>query len=262
MKTYEHLKYKWATITPQIAAEMLASNTANARHMNIHKVDDYARDMVAGQWGFCDQPIAFFVGGALANGQHRLLAIVKSGATIQSPVVYDVPPGTRFDLHLPRSMSVQTGLTTGKVSMIRAVLKRGDTARMTPSEIDEFYHKHQEAIEFVYSHCAHDRSLGLSPLKAVTLRAFYHADHARLLEFFTVMRTGIGAIEDSAAIRLRNWLMVNNVGGGGGPFRRSTYARTEHALAAFLKREPQRASKETDEEHFPLPEEQGDTRNA
>ncbi len=73
-------------VTPTIAGEWLAENKKN-RNIAQNTVDLYARDMTAGQWHFTGEPIKFDKDGHLIDGQHRLMAVLRSGKPISFLVV-------------------------------------------------------------------------------------------------------------------------------------------------------------------------------
>lgn len=73
-------------ITPEVAAEMLRSNNKN-RSPNQMTVDRYAKSMTAHEWWMNGEPIIFSDDGELLNGQHRLMACVKSGVAFDALVV-------------------------------------------------------------------------------------------------------------------------------------------------------------------------------
>ena len=62
------------TITPQLAKAYLEKNKDN-RKTSRHRIGIYSRDMRSGKWT-PGSPISFFDNGDLADGQHRLLAVV------------------------------------------------------------------------------------------------------------------------------------------------------------------------------------------
>jgi hypothetical protein len=68
-------------VTPSLAKEWLSQNTNN-RPLNTPHVARLAKKMADGEWLFTHQGIAFDVLGRLVDGQHRLQAIVKAGATV------------------------------------------------------------------------------------------------------------------------------------------------------------------------------------
>ena len=79
------------TITPETAREWLESNFNNrpVREMTIRK---YVEAMKAGQWEGNGETIKFSTRGVLLDGQHRLRAVVQSGVTIESHVIFDLQP--------------------------------------------------------------------------------------------------------------------------------------------------------------------------
>lgn len=82
-------KPKLETITPDVAREMLKCNTHNLPVRESH-VDYLASEMSGGRWETTHQGIAFD-GDVLVDGQHRLLAVIQSGVTVQMWVFGDVP---------------------------------------------------------------------------------------------------------------------------------------------------------------------------
>jgi hypothetical protein len=78
------------SVTPEIAERWLAKNTHN-RVVRPNVVDAYARDMAKGDWKLTGESIKWSVDQQLQDGQHRLLAIVKSGKTIQTFVTFNLP---------------------------------------------------------------------------------------------------------------------------------------------------------------------------
>ena len=65
-------------ITPAIAQEMLQRNQKN-RPVNWNRVDEQAKTMKAGNWKLTPQGIILDRNGNILTGQHRLLAVVRSG---------------------------------------------------------------------------------------------------------------------------------------------------------------------------------------
>ncbi len=78
------------TITPVLAKEWLGYNTNN-RPLNRKLVQQYADAMTRGEWVLNGDSIRFSVTGRLLDSQHRLHAVLLSGVTIQSLVVYGLP---------------------------------------------------------------------------------------------------------------------------------------------------------------------------
>lgn len=70
---------KLRVITPEEAKEILSKSNINNRNIRFRYVEWLAKLIVEGQWMVTHQGIAFDRNGRLVDGQHRLLAISKSG---------------------------------------------------------------------------------------------------------------------------------------------------------------------------------------
>ena len=88
---------KFELITPDIAADILKRNTSN-RKISARYVKKYAEEMTSGNWQKNYEPIVISKTGRLLNGQHRLLAILESGQSVEIYVVRDADDNvTIFD---------------------------------------------------------------------------------------------------------------------------------------------------------------------
>lgn len=74
-------------VTPELARTWLAKNTRN-RNIVQPAVDALVQDMRNGNWHLTNQGIGFYEDGSLADGQHRLHAIIKSGVTVTMQVTH------------------------------------------------------------------------------------------------------------------------------------------------------------------------------
>lgn len=68
---------------------MLDKNDLN-RVLSHATTERYANDMRNGNWHFTGESISVFKDGSLANGQHRLKAIIRSGKPARIVVVRGV----------------------------------------------------------------------------------------------------------------------------------------------------------------------------
>jgi hypothetical protein len=84
-------------ITPEMAESWLAANVHN-RKLREKVVRLYAADMADGAWRFTGDAIRFDTSGNLLDGQHRLHAIVRSGATVKALVVCGLEPEAQEDI--------------------------------------------------------------------------------------------------------------------------------------------------------------------
>jgi len=93
-------------ITPELACEYLEKNTNN-RTIRSGRINELSGAMLRGEWMLTHQGIAFAKNGELIDGQHRLLAVVKSGVTVEMMVTRGCAPETfkALDLHSKRTAS-------------------------------------------------------------------------------------------------------------------------------------------------------------
>lgn len=111
------------TITPDIAREMLTHQVEGQRTLHNGRVARYADDISSGFWEVTHQGIAFDENGLLMDGQHRLAAIVLSGARVKVLVFRGVPTETFYLVDGGFSRSTQSFLT-GPYAGIRAAFAR------------------------------------------------------------------------------------------------------------------------------------------
>ena len=89
------MQFKVINITPAVAARWLKKNGLNRKQSNPH-IKRLADKMASGNWITNGQTISFDIDGNLIDGQHRLAAIVESGATIEHAVAFDVSDPNAF----------------------------------------------------------------------------------------------------------------------------------------------------------------------
>lgn len=76
-------------VDPATAQRWLGRNYSN-RKLRDSKVAAFARDMSTGNWQMTGEAIKFAVDGKLLDGQHRLHAVVASGATVTLLVIRNI----------------------------------------------------------------------------------------------------------------------------------------------------------------------------
>lgn len=82
-------------VNPEYASLILERHAPN-RPITKRMVRQYADDMASGRWVYNGQNLIFDKDGYLIDGQHRLNAVVKSGATVEMGVTIGVDRAT-FD---------------------------------------------------------------------------------------------------------------------------------------------------------------------
>lgn len=124
------MEFKKMLITPSVAKEMLQRNVSN-RRVNHHIVNQYSSDMTKGQWKIdTGEVIKVSKTNIILDGQHRLLAIVKSNIPIYFHVAYNVEDNV-FDV-----------LDTGKIRNTTDIFKINGIQKdsLIPSIISQYNH--------------------------------------------------------------------------------------------------------------------------
>jgi len=262
-------------VSPTQAYAWLEGNTHN-RPLDQAHVDRLARDMKAGRWRLTHQGIAFDTAGLLIDGQHRLWAVIEADVTVPMRVFFNEPPESRHVLDTgQRRNNLDVLRITGQVGQVNTLLLAtlramfsSDAPRRrprSPGEEAEQISRHRQALEFALEHFGRANVAGLATaeVRAVVARAYYSADHDRLIHFCRVLRSGMGTTgADHVVLLLRNFLLQCHRSGNGQATRSVRYAKTEWALTAFLDgRDVKRLCCST-YELFPLPEEIDDAATA
>jgi hypothetical protein len=150
------------TIDPSLAELLLKGNLRN-RSLSKATVAAMVRDMISGRWILTHQGIALDSEGRLIDGQHRLTAVVLSGATVQMVVTYNADP-TSFpviDRNRTRSIGDMLGLAhqgvrspTAVVAVLRLIDRLGAPTdqKHTYDEVDALYAKYGEDVQWTVSH--------------------------------------------------------------------------------------------------------------
>lgn len=238
------------SVTPALAQQWLARNFKNNRPLRRQKVERLAEDMRAGRWLLTHQSIAFNHDGELIDGQHRLAAVVESGATVSMLVFFNVPmDGVELidcgDRRTDLDALVVGGVKTAdrhRVAVARAVYENG---RISPTPLSrsvfrEFFLRHKEAVGFaVDSTRGNPPLMGGAPVMAPIARAWYSQDRDRLAEFADQVRTGVGPRdEDNAGTTLFRFIASHKQQFNAARGRAIVYRKATAALAAFLEHRP------------------------
>ena len=123
------------TITPQQAHELLAKNVSN-RAVRRSWVKTLTNVILRGEWLVTHQGIAITRENQLVDGQHRLMALVAAGRSVEMNVSYDVDPRAYgvIDGGVKRTTSDQLRESPTVVAVARMVWKLpGPVEKTVPS---------------------------------------------------------------------------------------------------------------------------------
>jgi len=218
-------------ITPQIAKKMLESCSHN-RKPDMGLVSVYAKDMVEGRWKTTSQGISIDWNNCMHNGQHRLLAVVKSGRTLMFSVTRNEDPENfkHFDTHRSRTSGIVFALAEiPNASRISAIVKAdiifrqtgynnhqsNVTAGVSASMLLELYNKRPEYYQNICTKASSWYKTGGKLLAITTIAAFYmrmcKADEEKGNEFFDKLSTGLNLSGTQDPIYVLRQKLVSNV---------------------------------------------------
>lgn len=251
-------------VSPELAKEWLKSNTFN-RKVSPSTVNRYARDMASGQWRLNHQGIAFDGHGVLVDGQHRLEAVAKSGATVRMMVTWGADRVGIDELRVRHAADVirfggmSDWIRKSQVEVAKQMLalcceSRAQTVYST-NDIVQFAEKNKEAIQFSCAlFSSHQKGVSCAAARAVVATAYYYYSADDLTEFVQTLYSGIPLSQDrSAAIRCRDIMIAGGFSGGSGQRRAAAY-KMIRAVKAFCDRQPLKSLKEQATAAFLVPE--------
>lgn len=233
------MKITHETITPKAAARYLEHNDNN-RHLRKQTVDLYANEMTAGRWKSTGEPIQFFTDGTVANGQHRLHAIIKSGVTVEMVVVRGLSKEAMsgIDVGAKRTVGDYLNLHHGIVnstlvaaaarqiiSMLFAYQNYGVSADIILKVLNNFGPQIEKTVAAVS---------GFQPARkawVVAAIAFAMKSHPTEVQaFLHTLATGENASRGNPAFTFRNWLINNSSTHLKANYRRGAYESIFNAL--------------------------------
>lgn len=245
----EKLHTEIVTITPKQAKTWLEKNNQNNRSLRMEQAKRFARDMGAGHWNLTHQGIAFYEDGTIADGQHRLMAIVLA----DMPMKFLVTKGLQkisskaIDQNVPRQAFDAIAIAGGPVwiernvvaivRFIRTKIVNNDVQMSTP-EILEFALRHESNLILANKLISGARRRHVT---AAGMGANYFCaisggeSFEKLKRFSQVMITGeITNSKENAAIRLREYMMSNSECWNG-TMRIDTSKRAQRAIKLFCQ---------------------------
>jgi hypothetical protein len=131
------MKTEIVTMTPAWASDLLKKNTNN-RNIRQRSIDRFAKLLKNGEWKLTHQGVAVSWEGILLDGQHRLLAIEKSGISADVLLSTECDPSiyAAIDGGISRTNADATGLPNRVVQVLNFFAYQiNGSAKPTPGEI-------------------------------------------------------------------------------------------------------------------------------
>lgn len=244
-------EFEIADITPELAEEWLRKNTLNRKVSHV-SVDYYAQAMTDGDWRLNGEPIIFDWNGRLQSGQHRLLAVIKSGVTIQSVVIRNADPADLISLDSGRKRKISDVLSfQGEKNATKLGATISWCYKWEHNELDrlsapasttqllKFYAANPDIKEHVYSGEKLRNANGTSSALGGALHwGFNKIDEKDCDEFFNQLITLENLVPGSPALALNRWCKRSFNVPGRRPSTSYTAAIYIRSWNAFRERRP------------------------
>lgn len=135
------MKTEIVTMTPSCAKKLLLNNVSN-RRVKENNVNYFCKLINNGEWMVTHQGIAVAKDGTLLDGQHRLLAIARSGKPVKIMITtgMDLEIFKSIDNGVTRNSADLTGIKKSTVDVIKFCLTiTYGKFKPTPGDILKFY---------------------------------------------------------------------------------------------------------------------------
>ena len=194
------------TVTPDLARYFLSKSTGN-RRMQKGVIENYAKQMAAGNWPVSPQGISFGKSGRLLDGHHRIRAVVKSDIPVQFVVWKDVDDSLFdvFDTGNNRTggdvlsiigvnnyNQIAAAITLHSRFIIGQFYNGGGKSRISNHDILEKYNDRPEFWQSVANDSQRLYRLGLHTVRPVIIAAClaYWKDKKQPTDFIEAVFTG------------------------------------------------------------------------
>jgi hypothetical protein len=238
-------------VTPATARAWLKKNTLN-RNLRDETVSKYARDMKEGNWETTHQGIGFYDDGTLADGQHRLHAVVRADVPVKFVVTHGIPrnAGQVIDQNAPRLThdAIRIGGGPGWidrdiVAMVRFILNgMGDDSKpRSVPEIVDYAARYEQNLQYAQALAlVKKRNLTSSGIVASYFCALEAGVPYEIIKRFAeIMHKGeINGASENAAIRLREYLISEGGRAWIGQERVHTTKKVQRAIQLFAEGKP------------------------
>ena len=103
------------TISPELADHIVKNLNRSNRKASSEKINEYVAAMEEKLWPVTGASLVFSKAGYLIDGQHRLLACIKSGKPLTTFVVFNIPDASFAMMDLGRKRSNRDMFYTSRV---------------------------------------------------------------------------------------------------------------------------------------------------
>lgn len=210
------------TITPEMAHDILGGNTNN-RHIHERHVRKICAALEDGRWRFNGESIKIAHDGTLIDGQHRLVACIRTGVPIDTLIIYGIDPETYTTIDIGAKRTASDALSregiknsvaiSGAIRWILAIKSRKahiGNIYLDPDQVLEEYLKLKHIDQSV--ECHPPVKPLLAPAAAIALHyMFAEKDLSAANDFFADLSSGVGLRDGDPVLALRNKLIETKI---------------------------------------------------
>lgn len=226
-----------------MAKTMLEKNVIN-RRIDERAITKWQKLMLDNDWQVTHQGIAFFEDGTLADGQHRLMAIIRNNKPIPFFVTYNLPKSAAMAIDSGRKRSLIDGIKISgaapwmEARHLQMVPTIAYPARLTDMQKIDLLSLIRPHAEFaVQCFASNRRYLTPSIIHAAVTMAHYHGvDEVKLIRFCEVFLDGAMAEPTERVIILVRDYFMNHTNSGSVD-KNEKYLRVQRAIQAYANGE-------------------------
>lgn len=220
-----HVRVEEVNLTPALAEAWRARNVRN-RPLSDGTVLRYANSILAGEWQFNGDTITFDSNGDLIDGQHRIEAVIVAGKPIKTLVVNGIVPeafitkdqgmartgGHILALKGEKHYNVLSGALSWLWKYQRGrMLDTGPRGTLSKPQMVQLLEQNPGIRDSVAQVGAGAKCKAMVAGSAASFLHYQFAQSSRSKadEFFDLLKSGAGLVEDSPIYLLRERLIRN-----------------------------------------------------
>jgi hypothetical protein len=226
-------------VTPDMARNMLASNPVN-RRISERAVTDLSKAILNNDWQITHQGIAFYEDGSLADGQHRLTAVVKANVPVHMMITKGLAKDAAMSIDSGRRRSLIDGVKISgaapwmEAKHINLVPIITHPKRLTDMQKLDFLVGMKPYVEFATEAFVSNRRYLTGSIihAALTMAAYHKEDPEKLKRFARVFLDGIMADPNEKVIILAREYFLSHTNGGDSD-KHDKYLKLQRAIQAY-----------------------------
>ena len=237
------MKTELVRVTPAMAKNMLGNNLVN-RNLSERRVTELSKVILDNDWQVNHQGIAFYDDGTLADGQHRLSAVVRADVPVYMMVTTGLSKEVAMTIDSGRRRNLIDGIKISgaapwmEAKHIGLVPIITYPRRLTDMQKVDFLMVMKPHVEFA-AQCfiSNRRHLTSSIVHAAIAMAHYHGvDEVKLIRFAEVFLNGImGDANEKVIIICREYFLNNT--NGGEVDKHEKFLKMQRAIQAYANDE-------------------------